>query len=47
VLGHFGTDEKDAMADATERVYEAVRTIITEDADTAMNIYNRKNISEV
>lgn len=47
VLGHFQADEKQTMDDAALRVYEAVRTIITEGADTAMNMYNRKNISEV
>jgi PTH1 family peptidyl-tRNA hydrolase len=47
VLGHFQADEKQTMDDAALRVYEAVRTIITEGADVAMNMYNRKNISEV
>jgi PTH1 family peptidyl-tRNA hydrolase len=47
VLGHFQTDEKQTMDDAALRVYEAVCTIITEGADVAMNMYNRKNISEV
>jgi PTH1 family peptidyl-tRNA hydrolase len=43
VLGHIRTEEKELMDDAVLRVYEAVRTIITEDADAAMNMYNHKN----
>lgn len=44
VLGHFSKDERTAMEEASERAYNAVRTIITEDADAAMNAFNRKNV---
>lgn len=42
VLGHFSGDERTAMDEAAERAADAVRTIITQDADVAMNLYNRK-----
>lgn len=43
VLGHFSMDEQMTMDEAAERAYNAVRMIITEDADAAMNAFNRKN----
>lgn len=42
VLGHFSKEETKIMDDAAERAVEAIRTIISEDADTAMNEFNRK-----
>lgn len=43
VLGHFSKDERVTMDEASERAYNAIRMIITEDADSAMNVFNRKN----
>lgn len=42
VLGHFSKDERVVMDKATERAADAIRMMITEDADAAMNEYNRK-----
>uniref|UniRef100_UPI0040563E7B aminoacyl-tRNA hydrolase n=1 Tax=Acetatifactor sp. TaxID=1872090 RepID=UPI0040563E7B len=42
VLGHFNGDERKIMDDAAGRAADAIRMIITEDADVAMNQYNKK-----
>ena len=42
VLGHFSKEERVVMDKAAERAADAIRMMITEDADTAMNEYNRK-----
>ncbi|MCH5343481.1 MAG: aminoacyl-tRNA hydrolase [Acetatifactor sp.] len=42
VLGHFSKEERAAMDEAAGRAADAVRMIITQDADVAMNLYNRK-----
>lgn len=42
VLGHFSKEERVIMDEAAGRAADAVRTIITQDADVAMNLYNRK-----
>jgi len=42
VLGHFSKDERVVMDKAAERAADAIRMIITEDVDAAMNEYNRK-----
>ena len=42
VLGHFTKDERVIMDKAAERAADAIRMIITQDADAAMNEYNRK-----
>lgn len=42
VLGHFSTGERKRMEDAAGRAADAIRMIITRDADAAMNEYNRK-----
>lgn len=42
VLGHFSPKEREAMEEAVERAADAVRMVIAEDADAAMNEYNRK-----
>lgn len=42
VLGHFNKEERKIMEDATERASQAIRMIIREDVDAAMNQYNRK-----
>ncbi len=42
VLGHFTADERKVMDGAAERAADAIRMIISEDADAAMNSFNRK-----
>ena len=42
VLGHFTKEERAVMDKAAERATDAIRMMITQDADTAMNEYNRK-----
>lgn len=42
VLGHFSAGERKLMEDAAGRAADAIRMIITQDADAAMNEYNRK-----
>ena len=42
VLGHFSKDERVIMDKACERAVDAIRKIISEDADAAMNEYNKK-----
>ena len=42
VLGHFPPRERETMDEAAGRAADAIRMIIAEDADTAMNEYNRK-----
>ena len=40
VLGRFSAPERKMMDEATERAADAIRTIILQDADAAMNQYN-------
>lgn len=42
VLGHFSKEEMKLMEEAAEKTADAVRAIITEGADAAMNEFNRK-----
>ncbi len=42
VLGHFSPQEKTLMDEAALRAADAIRTIITQGADVAMNEFNRK-----
>ena len=42
VLGHFSDGEREIMQEASQRAYEAVKMILTQDADAAMNAFNRK-----
>lgn len=42
VLGHFSPQERETMEEAAGRAADAIRRMITEDADVAMNEYNRK-----
>ena len=42
VLGHFTKDERAVMDKAAERAADAIRKMISEDVDAAMNEYNRK-----
>lgn len=44
VLGHFPAEERKLMDKAAKRAVEAIRMIITQDADMAMNAYNRKSV---
>lgn len=43
VLGHFANEERKIMDEASCRAYEAIKMIISRDADVAMNEFNRKN----
>lgn len=42
VLGHFPKEERAIMDEASKKACDAIRLMITEDADAAMNAYNRK-----
>ena len=42
VLGRFSAPEREVMDQAAERAAEAIRTIITQGADAAMNEFNRR-----
>lgn len=42
VLGHFNKEERGIMDNAAKRASDAIRMIITEGADAAMNAFNRK-----
>ena len=42
VLGHFPAEERTVMDEATKTAAEAIRMIITENADAAMNHFNSK-----
>ena len=42
VLGHFSAEERKVMDNAAERAADAIRMIIGQDADAAMNEYNKK-----
>lgn len=42
VLGHFSKDERIVMDRAAERAADAIRMILAQDADAAMNAFNRK-----
>lgn len=42
VLGHFTGDERKVMDEAAGRAVDAIRMMITEDADVAMNHFNKK-----
>ncbi len=42
VLGHFSKDESTVMEKAADRAADAIRMVLTEDADAAMNAFNRK-----
>lgn len=42
VLGHFSPQERSVMEEAADRAADAVRMMISKDADAAMNEFNRK-----
>lgn len=44
VLGHFSKDERVVMDKACDRAVDAICKIISEDADAAMNEYNKKTM---
>ena len=43
VLGHFKAEERKIMDDAAKRAVEAIRMIMGDGPDAAMNQFNRKN----
>lgn len=43
VLGHFSSDERKTMDEAAKLAADAIREIITNDVDKAMNLYNSKS----
>ena len=42
VLGHFSKEERSVMDQAAQKAADAIRMIITQDPDAAMNEFNRK-----
>lgn len=46
VLGHFTQDERKIMDEAALQAVEAIRMILTEGADAAMNQYNKKKAAD-
>ena len=42
VLGHFTKEEREIMDESARRAADAVEVMITEGADAAMNLYNKK-----
>lgn len=46
VLGHFTEDEIKAEKDAAERCIEAVKLLLSDEVDEAMNRFNRKVVQE-
>ena len=42
VLGHFSKEEQDVMKDALEKLDGAVKLMLMDDVDEAMNRYNKK-----
>lgn len=46
VLGHFTREERELMDRAAERAADAIRMVLAQDADRAMNVFNGK-ITEV
>lgn len=42
VLGHFPKEERETLDHSVEDAVSAVRVLLTEGADRAMNLYNRK-----
>lgn len=42
VLGHFDKNDRELMDQAAEKAADAIRVILSEGTDAAMNLYNRK-----
>lgn len=45
VLGHFPKEEREKMNESVAQAVKAVAVMVTEGADAAMNLYNRKRLS--
>ena len=43
VLGHFSGEEREIMDESANRAAQAVEVMITQGADVAMNLFNKKN----
>ena len=43
VLGHFTKEERVVIQESIDNAVDAIRIMITEGADKAMNLYNKKN----
>ena len=46
VLGYFSAGERKTMDDAAKRAVEAIRMMIAQDVDAAMNAFNRKSAED-
>ena len=46
VLGHFTQDEQKIMEESGKKAAEAVRLLIKDEVDAAMNLYNKKVVKE-
>ncbi len=46
VLGHFTKEDREKIEDAIEKVADAVRLLVLDQADEAMNLYNKKVVKE-
>ena len=44
VLGHFTQDEQKIMQESARHAAEAVKLMLKDEADAAMNLYNKKTI---
>lgn len=44
VLGHFDKKDRELMDQAAEKAADAIRVILSEGTDAAMNLYNRKEV---
>ncbi len=44
VLGHFTQDERKVMNEAAGKAVEAIRMMVSDEVDSAMNAFNRKNM---
>ena len=42
VLGHFSKEEREIMGESAGRAAKAIEVMLTEGADAAMNLYNKK-----
>lgn len=42
VLGHFSKEEREIMDESASRAAKAIEVMLTEGADAAMNLYNKK-----
>ena len=42
-MGHFTNEEREIMDESAKRAADAVGIMITDSADAAMNLYNKKS----